>query len=127
MRVLDRLNKDIEVVDSHPHSYVAEALRLGVREHDLYFRLNSNYLLAWSALSSHADVDIKPAISTFNKLCKDVHNSIPFMRFDKVEGALDSDLQRAIDQYKRMEKAEKARLEKAKKLKEQAENKDAGK
>ena len=102
--MLERLNRDIEVSDKHPHSYIAEALRLDVIEHDLYFKLNSNYMSSWCALSSHADADLKPAIGTFNKLCKDVRNTIPFVRFDKVNSALNSDLQQAIDQFKQMEK-----------------------
>ena len=92
------------MLNRHPHTYVAEALRLNVIEHELYYKINSDYMSAWAALSAHANVDLNPAINTFKKLCKDTRNTIPFMQFDSVNKALNDDLQKAIDQFKRMEK-----------------------
>jgi len=104
LRVLDRLSKDIEALDKHPHSSISETLRLDVLEHELYYRLNSNYMMAWAALSSHANADLKLAIGTFNKLCKDVRNTMPFIRFDKVNDDITDELQQAIDLYKKLDK-----------------------
>ena len=103
--MLARLNKDIELRDDkHPHSFILEALRLSVIESDLYFKLNSNYMNAWAALTAHPNINIKTSIGAFNKLCKDVRNTIPFVRYDKVAENLDADLQKAIDTFKQMEK-----------------------
>ena len=105
MRVLERLHKDLDLVDdTHPHSFITEALRLNVLEYDLYFKLNSNYMSAWAALTAHPNINIKTSIGAFNKLCKDVRNTIPYIRYQKVEDKLDSELQKAIDQFKQMEK-----------------------
>ena len=59
---------------------------------------------AWAALTAHPNINIKTSIGAFNKLCKDVRNTIPFVRYDKVAENLDADLQKAIDTFKQMEK-----------------------
>lgn len=106
LRILNRLNRPQGLLeDAHLHSFVSEALHLSVVEHDLYFKLNSNYMASWAALTAHPGINIKTSIGAFNKLCKEVRNTIPFTRYDKVTKELDADLQCAIDTYKQMEKA----------------------
>ena len=85
---------------SHSHSLCATRLRLGVLECEEYFKLNTSYLTAWAAIASHANLDVKASIRGFEKLYKDVRNTIPFMRYDTARGG--TDIEQLVEQYKKM-------------------------
>jgi hypothetical protein len=102
--VLERLNRHTEIDMEHPHSAISESLRLGVMECELYYKLNSDYMGAWASLNAHSGLNIKSALTSFNKLSKDVKATIPFTKYDATDDQMDDDLKRAIEVYKKMEK-----------------------
>ena len=105
LRVLERAHlQNISVDNDHPHSFLASQLRLGVLESGLYFQLNTAYMTAWASITSHSNIDIAKALNTFGTVYQDVKNTIPFMKHN--ERGISSDMQNAIDQYKKMEQRE---------------------